>query len=319
MSVRALAATVLAVVMTVAVLGSAAVTRTVHYAAEPACTSPPATSPVYAGGKQRVARTARGPIAYYSFGGGSPVLLVTGFRSTLSEWNATFLAALAQHHTVVVFDNRGVGRSIPDATRFTVGDMARDTAALIDALKLRRPTVVGWSMGGSVVQQLAIDDPAAISRMVLMGALAPGAPGVPIPPAVLAKLSGAPGVTFDDIMAVLFPAASVAEAERCFQQEMYRPGDYRPSAIPSAVTAGQSALLAVWAGDDAAAALLPKVRIATLILSGTEDDIVSVRNAHALRRLLPRSRLLEVDDAGHAMMYQYPVALARAIGAFAGR
>lgn len=319
MNVRTLAAAALAVAMVGAGLGTATVARTARYSAEAACASPPATSPIYADTREQVAHTARGPMAYYRFGHGSPILLVTGFRATLSEWDATFLAELARRHEVVVFDNRGVGRSIPDAASFTVEDMARDTAALIDALKLHRPTVVGWSMGGSIVQQLAIDDPSAVGRMVLMSALAPGASSVPVLPDVETKRSGAPGVTFTDIMAALFPASSVATAERCFRQEMYRPAGYQTPVISSAVTAGQSALPKAWPGDAAAAAALPKLHFATLILSGTEDDIVSVRNAEALRRRLPESRLLTVDNAGHAMMYQYPVALAQEIGSFARR
>ncbi len=319
MSARTLAALTVAVAMVGSGLGRAGAACTAHDPAKATCVWPPASSPIYADTEEHVAQTSRGPIAYYRFGHGSPILLVTGFRATLSEWDATFLAELAKHHYVIVFDNRGVGRSIPNAADFTVEDMARDTAALIDDLKLHVPTVVGWSMGGAIVQQLAIDEPSAIGRMVLMSALAPGASGVPVSPDVETKLSGSTEVTFEHIMAVLFPASAVAEAERCFRQETYRPNGYLAPVISTAVTAGQSALLKAWASDGAAAAALPKVRIATLILSGADDDVVSAQNAKALRRLLPKSRLLTIDNAGHAMMYQYPVALAREIGSFARR
>jgi pimeloyl-ACP methyl ester carboxylesterase len=284
-----------------------------------ACITPPATSPIYAGLQEQVAQTSRGPLGYYRFGRGTPILLVTGFRATLTEWNATFLAELARHHQVIVFDNRGIGRSIPDATSFTVEDMAQDTDALIGALQLHQPVVLGWSMGGTIVQQLAIDDAPAISRMVLLSTLAPGPSGVPVPAAALATLSGGPGVTFNDVMAVLFPPAAVRRAERCFVQEEYKPADYQPAAISAAVTAGQSALLTAWAGDDAAAAGLRKLRLATLVLSGTEDAIASKRNAQVLRLLVANARLRLVDGGGHAMMYQDPLALAREIASFAGR
>jgi pimeloyl-ACP methyl ester carboxylesterase len=300
-NMRALRA-VLTVALLCTSLVATAFARTTAFPAEAACTVPSATSVIYADAREQVAQTSRGPLAYYRFGHGSPLLLVTGFRATLSEWNAMFLSELARHHDVVVFDNRGVGRSIPNASTFTVEDMAHDTQALIDGRKLHRPTVVGWSMGGAIVQQLAIDDPHAIGRMVLLSTLAPGPGGVPVPPDIQAKLSGAPGVTFDDIMGALFPPSGVAEAERCFRQEMYRPGDYHPPGISSVVTEGQSTLLAAWSGDDKAEALLPKVHIPALILSGTDDDIVSVRNSEALRHLLPRSRLLTIGEAGNAMM-----------------
>ncbi len=281
------------------------------------CVTPSVASPIYAGARERIARTSRGPIAYYRSGRGSPILLVTGFRATLSEWNAKFLSELAKRHEVIVFDNRGIGRSIPETSDFSLRDMAADTFALIEALKLRHPTLVGWSMGGVVVQQLAIGHPQAVGRMVLMSTLAPGNSGIPVPPGVEAILSGAPGVTFNDVMSVLFPPASLSAAERCFRYEMYEPSDYRSPVISNVVTNGQSALLKAWSRDQSAAQSLPAIRIKTLILSGSDDGVVSAKNSEALRRLLPNARVVVIKRAGHAMMYQYPVALARKVGAFA--
>ncbi len=77
-------------------------------------------------------------------------------------------------------------------------------------------------------------------------------------------------------------------------------------------------MLTTWTNDAAAAAALHKLRLATLILSGTEDAIVSERNSQALRRLMPTAQLRTVAGGGHAMMYQDPEALAREIDSFAG-
>ncbi|NMM01887.1 alpha/beta hydrolase [Paraburkholderia sp. RP-4-7] len=307
----------LAITLACAALSTIAHARTESYPHEAACVAPPATSSIYAGHREQIADTQRGPLAYYRFGHGSPLLLVTGYRATMSEWDATFLAELVKHHDVIVFDNRGIGRSMPNASSFTIDDMASDTAALIDTLALKHATVVGWSMGGSIVQQLAIDKPQAIGKMVLMSALAPGRTGIPAPADILMQLSGKPGITFNDIMAVLFPAPSVQGAERCFVKDMFKPSDYQSPAISGAATDGQSASLKAWETDDTAADALRSVHIDTLVLSGTDDAIVAKENAAALTRLLPHAHLLLVKHAGHAMMYQYPVALARAIDSFA--
>ena len=172
-------------------------------------------------------------------------------------------------------------------------------------------------MGGSIVQQLAIDKPQAIGKMVLMSALAPGRTGTPVPADVMAKLAGGPGVTFNDVMAVLFPASSVKDAERCFAKDMFKPSGYPSPAISGVVTDGQTVALEAWETDDKAPDALRSVRIDTLVLSGDDDAVVVKENAAALTRLLPHAHLLLVKQAGHAMMYQYPVALARAIGSFA--
>ena len=308
---------VLAITLACAVLSTTAHARTASYPHEAACVAPPETSSIYASHHEQIADTSRGPLAYYRFGHGSPLLLVTGYRATMSEWDATFLAELAKHHDVIVFDNRGIGRSMPNAASFTIDDMASDTAALIDTLALKHATVVGWSMGGSIVQQLAIDKPQAIGKMVLMSALAPGRTGTPVPADVMAKLAGGPGVTFNDVMAVLFPASSVKDAERCFAKDMFKPSGYPSPAISGVVTDGQTVALEAWETDDKAPDALRSVRIDTLVLSGTDDAVVAKGNAAALTRLLPHAHLLLVKQAGHAMMYQYPVALARAIGSFA--
>ncbi|MDE1010843.1 MAG: alpha/beta hydrolase [Paraburkholderia fungorum] len=307
----------LAITLACAALSTPAHARTASYAHEAACVAPPATSSIYAGHHEQIADTPRGPLAYYRFGHGSPLLLVTGYRATMSEWDATFLAELAKHHDVIVFDNRGIGRSMPNASSFTINDMASDTAALIDTLALKHATVVGWSMGGSIVQQLAIDKPQAIGKMVLISALAPGRSGVPVPADVMAKLAGGPGVTFNGVMAVLFPASSVKDAERCFAGDMFKPPSYSSPAISSVVTDGQTAALKAWETDDKASDALRSVRIDTLVLSGTDDAVVAKENAAALTRLLPRAHPLLVKHAGHAIMYQYPAALAHAIDSFA--
>jgi pimeloyl-ACP methyl ester carboxylesterase len=314
---KPLRSTALAIALACAALASATHARTASYRHEAACVAPSASSSIYADHREQIADTSRGPLAYCRFGHGNPLLLVTGYRATMSEWDAAFLAELAKRHDVIVFDNRGIGRSMPDASSFTIEDMASDTAALINTLALKHATVVGWSMGGSIVQQLAIDKPQAIGKMVLMSALAPGPTGVPVPADVMAKLAGKPGVTFNDIMAVLFPASSVKDAERCFSKDMFKPSDYRSPAISSAVTEGQSASLKAWETDDKAADALRSVRTDTLVLSGTDDAVVARENATALTRLLPHAHLLLVKHAGHAMMYQYPVAVARVIDYFA--
>ncbi|MFM0057598.1 alpha/beta hydrolase [Paraburkholderia phytofirmans] len=290
--------------------------KTVHYANEKACpvvADRPDHKPSI---REQIAHTVNGDIAYYRFGHGTPIVLQTGFRATVAEWDAAFLTDLAKRHEVIVFDNRGIGRSEPAASSFTARDMTLDAAALIDTLRLADVTFVGWSMGGAIAQQLALDAPLAVRRIVLMSAPAPGSLGAPVTPDVEATLSGKVGTTFMDVMRVLFPPNAVDAAQRCFRQNMFQPAGYQPPAISATVTEGQSALLHDWSSDEAAAAALKKVRVATLILTGADDQVLPKQNSEALAGQIPHAQLLVVRSAGHAMMYQYPHALAAAINTF---
>ncbi|WP_336597109.1 alpha/beta hydrolase [Paraburkholderia bengalensis] len=163
---------------------------------------------------------------------------------------------------------------------------------------------------------LAIDHPANVQRIVLMSAPAPGRLGVPVAPGVEATLSGSPGTTFGDVMKVLFPPTAVRAGAECFRNNMFTPADYASPAIPSSVTARQSALLRAWAHDDAAAQALRTTHVDALVLAGDDDAALSTQNAQAPIYTLPGAQQLTIRAAGHAMMYRYPDALAAAINRF---
>ena len=100
---------------------------------------------------------------------GRPLLLVAGRGQTLGTWTPDLLKNLAANRQVTVFDNRGIGLST-DADQnlnITIADYADSTARLIDALKLKQPDILGWSMGGYIVLTLLTRSPTVVRRVVL--------------------------------------------------------------------------------------------------------------------------------------------------------
>src|SRR2546421_11929099 len=95
-----------------------------------------------------------GRIAYRRMGSGRPLVVLNGLTATNADWDPAFLERLASANELVLLDNRGIGASTDDGAPFDIARLARDTAHVIEALELRPPSVLGWSMGGFIAQAL---------------------------------------------------------------------------------------------------------------------------------------------------------------------
>jgi pimeloyl-ACP methyl ester carboxylesterase len=262
----------------------------------PASARPPAVSVVSA--PVRTVRTRLGVVGYRMVGTGPPLVLIMGYTGTMEAWDPRFVDALAAHHRVVIFDNAGIGRTRQLAAPLTIDAMADQTSALIGALGLGRPDVLGWSMGGMIAQALAVRHPAQVRRLVLC-ATYPGVGTVqPSRTAIGALISGNPQGLITD----LFPPDQAA-AFSSFAASISRYPAHQPA--PAAAAAAQgSAVSQWWAGTDPAGREDARISAPTLVADGTVDRLDPVANAHALARLIPRAQLVLYPDAGHAFLFQ---------------
>ena len=117
--------------------------------------------------------------AYRRFGrpGGPPLLFLGYFNSNMDGWDPAVTNSLAADHEVILFDNAGVGASGGE-TPETVVEMTRHCAAFCGALGLKAIHVVGFSLGGMIAQQLALEHPHLIRRLMLLGTGPPGGEGM---------------------------------------------------------------------------------------------------------------------------------------------
>ena len=86
-------------------------------------------------------------IAYKTFGKGEPFLLISGAGMNMDAWEPTTLKNLSTNHTVIIFDNRGVGNTTTGTKPFSVQQYVNDTSGLLDALKIQKADVLGFSQG----------------------------------------------------------------------------------------------------------------------------------------------------------------------------
>jgi len=107
---------------------------------------------------------------YREYGAGEPLLLICGFGATMDQWNATFVSLLAAYYHVFVYDHRGMGYSSDNNEMHTMAMYANDAVGLMHALGYQNMNTYGTSMGSSISQQLVIDHPEAIRKMILSSA-----------------------------------------------------------------------------------------------------------------------------------------------------
>jgi pimeloyl-ACP methyl ester carboxylesterase len=256
----------------------------------------------------RVAYTSLGTVGYRIVGSGPPLVMITGYPFTMEDWDPRLVDALARHYRVIIFDNAGIGDTQQLPGPLTIDAMARQTSALIDALRLSRPDVLGWSMGGMVAQALAVLDPSQVGRLVLCATF-PGTGHADVPSATYAALTRP-----QEEQAVLFPP-NQAKAWDTF---VAATSDYPPAAAPSAsvLAADRQAVAQWWTGKDPAGRKEATISAPTLVADGTADWVDPVANDRALAKLIPAARLVLYPDAAHAFLSQDATQFAAAVESF---
>jgi pimeloyl-ACP methyl ester carboxylesterase len=107
-------------------------------------------------------------IGYKLIGQGQPLLLIMGLGWTMNQWPNDLIKELAQHHQLIIPDNRGIGYSSTDDKEFSYELFAGDIAALLKVLQVPKTQVLGYSMGTTITQKLLLDHPELIDKTVLL-------------------------------------------------------------------------------------------------------------------------------------------------------
>ena len=241
-------------------------------------------------------------IAYRSVGSGRPVVLVMGLGGTMDGWDPAFVDGLAAAgHRVVLVDNPGAGRTDALPGKLSIRKMADNVHRLVRALKLRRPDVAGWSMGGMIAQSYAVRHPRDLRRLVLL-ATAPGdGKATPPKPEALAVLvtTGEAATALD----LIFPPAAKASRDGFLTRlARRRNGVFSP---PEAVRDAQVAASADWlGGQDPDGRRVQRLRMPVLVGGGELDPLLPVANQRHLARTIRRSTQIIYADASHAFLVQ---------------
>jgi 3-oxoadipate enol-lactonase len=243
-------------------------------------------------------------LSYERSGEGPALLLIMGMSGTMMHWGEPFLGALRSDFEVITYDHRGVGNSTPTREPFTIPTLAQDAAALLDALEVDSAHVLGISMGGMVAQELALSHPQRL-RTLLLGCTYCGGPESALSsPEVLQAL--AEGMNSGDRERAIRTAWEVNVSAR-FASE--RDDAYRSflqiglaNAVPVALILQQMQAIV----EHDTSERLAQIELPTLIVHGTEDQMLPVANAQLISRYVPHAQLEILDDVGHLFFWEQP-------------
>jgi pimeloyl-ACP methyl ester carboxylesterase len=227
------------------------------------------------------------------------------FDHSVWQWQSRYLA----HHgfSVIAPDLPGHGRS-PGAVRRTIGDWADWIAALIESAGLERAAVVGHSMGSLIALDTAIRHPARVQKLALVGTSVPMAVGEPFLAAAR-----------DDSPAGLDMEATWGHARTALVSASPVPGMSLHGASRALNRRAQDGLLL--AALEACQGYKPSMdairalKVATLVVAGTRDQMTPLKGGRALAAEIPGATFKTLD-AGHSMMTEQPRALLELLKAF---
>jgi pimeloyl-ACP methyl ester carboxylesterase len=254
-------------------------------------------------------------IAYKTFGIGDPILLISGSGVAMDTWDPTVLRDLSSNHTVIIFDNRGVGNTTAGTKPFSIIQFANDTAGLLDALKIQKADVLGFSMGTFIAQELTLLHPEKVNRLILYGASCGGKENIPQSPNVTKILSDFAynrPQPVAKVLSVTFPQSWI----KSYANSISIPQSKEivlPDTKKQQFNIVENWFATNWSG---VCNQLSKVTIPTLVVTGTEDVAVPAANSLIIVQKIPGAWLVQIKEAAHGLMYQYPEKLSTVLQTF---
>jgi pimeloyl-ACP methyl ester carboxylesterase len=232
------------------------------------------------------------------------LVLLNHWGANLDNFDPPIVEGLATDRPVYALDYRGVGASGGTAP-LSVAEMASDTIATIRALGLTSVDLIGFSLGGFVVQQILLDAPDLVRRAILAGTGPAGGTGIERVGPVSWPLIFKGLITFRDPKFYLFFTSSAAgkRAAKAFLARLKERTRARDKAVSLKAFLRQLKAIKAW-GQQVPQAL-DTIDKPILVANGDHDIMVPSENSSDLARRIPGAQLVLYPDAGHGGIFQY--------------
>jgi len=249
------------------------------------------------------------------------LLLIMGFTAQMVVWDEEFCKQLADRgHFVIRFDNRDCGLStklhgVPSNSDavimaammetemppvpYTLSDMAADAMKVLDHLNIERAHIMGASMGGMIAQTVAIEHPHRVKTLISIMSQ-PGELTVGQPTQEAMELIVTPAPSDRDEYIAFAPKWQLWQSKKYRSDEVSRRNAIRDFDRSNYPEGGPRQMAAIYASGSRAEGL-QKLQVPTLVIHGTDDQLITPSGGERTAELIPNSTLLMVDDMGHDM------------------
>jgi pimeloyl-ACP methyl ester carboxylesterase len=239
-------------------------------------------------------------IYYEIHGQGDPLVLIMGLRRN-AEWWYRQLPALTEHFQVIVFDNRGAGRSDKPVMEYSIHLFAEDTAALMESLEIQSASVLGYSMGGYIAQELALKYPDKVNNLILASSGCGSSRAVLMTPDRLEKFQACADLQPEEIlrknMDIYFSDGYIERNPEDLEEFIEISLRH-----PQPADAFERQFDACLRHDTADR--LYRIAVPTLIMTGDDDPLVPPENSYTLKELLPHAELFIFPGGRHCALIE---------------
>ena len=249
--------------------------------------------------------------AYRRFGktGGVPLVFSQHYIGTMDYWDPTVTDGLARDREVILFNNAGVSSSSGEVPT-TFEQMGANAIAFIKALGLKQVDLFGFSIGGMVVQEITLQAPDLVRRLIIDGAGPRGGQGMELIAQATGRLFGAhphdppPNVW----LAVKFsPSAAGQAAGREFLRRKHLRQEGRDPEVNDKVSPAQIDAMDKWGVQrQGSYDYLKTIRQPTLVVNGSNDVLTPTVNSFIMQQNIPDAQLIIYPDSNHGSQFQYP-------------
>ncbi len=254
-------------------------------------------------------------IYYETQGRGESVLLVPPSWWPCATWNVVVVPMLARRYRTIIYDGRGTGRSGKPKDGYTVRQFAADGIELLNQLSITRCHVVGFAIGGQIVQAMAIEQP----DLVVSLTIATTGPGSRRLDGTLRDVAPDAMEEIEKIGFEKYIRSHIDNDHMAYNPDFYRDHREVAASLAEALWSGQSTVEQYHIHEQArlswdTLAGAPKVKVPTLVLCGADDGIerrgsTPATTAKMLAPLIPGAELALIPKTRHMIFWDGDSAL----------